>query len=363
MGMKKMERVLLTTGGTGGHIFPALAVAEALREENPQVQILFMGSEYGPEKELMAKAGIEFYGLAVRGFIGRGMKAFGASLAMLRALGQAKRKVASFQPDVAIGFGGYAAFAPLLAAKWSGVPTALHEQNAVVGVSNKVLGKLVDKVFLSMPLTTEKSFATEKTVLTGNPVRVAVAKIGQREHDFTGKRLLVVGGSLGAKALNDVVVTHIEELLAQGICVRHQVGSRDLMRIHEAYAAKGIVADFATAFVDDMAEAYDWADVVLCRSGATTVAELAAAGRGAVFVPFPHATHDHQAYNARLLADHGAAKVYAEKDMHAQNMMGEVIRLLQTPEELEKMSLAAKAQSRIYAAQDIVIELEKLAQR
>ncbi len=358
-----MQKVLLTTGGTAGHIFPALAVAEVLKAEYPAVQVLFMGSEYGPEKELVSQAGIEFYGLEVRGVIGRGVKALGAGFAMFGALREARRKVLAFQPDVAIGFGGYAAFAPLLAAKLCGVPTALHEQNAVAGVSNKMLGKLVDKVFLSMPLAQEKAFSAQKTVLTGNPVRAAVADIGSQEHVFTGKKLLVVGGSQGAKALNDIVLEHIVQLQEQGIEVLHQTGKKDFIRVREAYEKLGIATENVQAFVDDMAKAYAWADVVLCRSGASTVAELAAAGRGAVFVPFPYATHDHQTANARLLADFGAAKMYAEQHMRSENMMKEIVRLLEAPQELEQMALAAKAQSRVYAAQEIATELEKLVQR
>ncbi len=362
-----MQRVLLTTGGTGGHIFPALAVAEVLRATFPQCEILFMGSEYGPEKALVSKAGIAFEGLAVRGLMGRGMKAFAAGFAMMRAILQARRKVKEFRPDVAIGFGGYAAFAPLLAAKLCKVPTALHEQNAVVGVSNKVLGALVDKVFLSMPLASKDSgakqaFATHKSVLTGNPVRAAVAAIGEKEHDFTGKNLLVVGGSQGAKAINSLLMEYAQRLEAQGITVRHQTGSNDYARVQQAYTKFGVQQIQAQAFIDDMAEAYAWADVVLCRSGASTVAELAAAGRGAIFVPFPHATHDHQTYNARLLADFGAAKVFAEKDMQAQGIMEEVMVLLQDAQALENMAKNAKAQGRVHAAQDIVNQLQKLAQ-
>ncbi len=362
-----MQRVLLTTGGTGGHIFPALAVAEVLRSTYPQVEILFMGSEYGPEKALVSKAGIAFEGLAVRGLIGRGAKAFQASFAMMRAVLQARRKVKEFRPEVAIGFGGYAAFAPLLAAKMCKVPTALHEQNAVVGVSNKVLGKLVDKVFLSMPLAAtgqgaSQGFAPHKTVLTGNPVRAAVAAVGLEEHTFTGKNLLIVGGSQGAKALNTLMLDYAKKFEEQGVHVRHQTGSADFSRVQAAYAEQGIQCVDASAFMEDMAEAYAWADLVLCRSGASTVAELAAAGRGAVFVPFPHATHDHQTFNARILADFGAAKMYAEKNMRDQGMMEEILLLLNDAKKLQDMATKAKAQAHVNAAQDIVSQLQKLAQ-
>ncbi len=357
-----MRKVILTTGGTGGHVFPALAVAEALQKEFPHVDILFVGAEYGPEKEMVTKAGIAFQGLAVRGFMGRGVKAVSAAGQMLKAIVQARRILKEFSPDVVVGFGGYAAFAPLLAAKLCGTPSALHEQNAVVGVSNRILGKLVDKVFLSMPMLSDasQSFAKEKTVLTGNPVREDVVLAGQEKHDFSGKNVLVVGGSLGAKALNDVFIQHGKDLQEQGITVRHQTGSRDFERVHAAYVAQGLSTEGLCAFVDTMAQAYAEADLVVCRAGATTVAELAAVGRGAIFVPYPHATHDHQSYNARLLADFGAAKTYAEKDMMAQGMMDMVVKLLHDPKALQNMAQAAKGQGRPYAAQDMVQHLQSL---
>ncbi len=362
-----MRRVVLTTGGTGGHIFPALAVAQELQKTFPHVEILFIGSEYGPEKDLVTQAGIAFKGLAVRGFIGRGFRAVHAGASMVRAVFAARAIMKDFMPDVALGFGGYAAFAPLLAAKLCHIPTALHEQNAVVGVSNKILGKLVDKVFLSMPLSlldgnkdASQGFSKEKTVLTGNPVRAEVAAVANIEHDFSGKKLFVLGGSLGAKALNDVIIAHIKALQAQGIYVRHQTGSKEYERVHAAYVEQGADVQGLSAFVHNMAEAYAEADLLLCRAGASTVAELAAAGRGAVFVPYPYATHDHQSYNARLLADIGAAKCFAEKDMHAQDIMSTVIDLLHNPHQLHHMSEAAKTQGRPQAAQDIVKHLHQL---
>ncbi len=362
-----MRRVVLTTGGTGGHIFPALAVAQQLKESFPQVEILFIGSDYGPEKDLVNQVGIAFKGLAVRGFIGRGFKALEAGASMVRALFAARAIIKDFMPDVVIGFGGYAAFAPLIAAKLCHIPTALHEQNAVVGVSNKILGKLVDKVFLSMPLLTEghkgdalQGFAKEKTVLTGNPVRAELVAIGQQEHEFSGKNLLVLGGSQGARALNNLLIEHVVALQAKGIQVRHQTGSKEFESVHAAYVAQGADTQGLSAFVQDMASAYATADLVLCRAGASTVAELAVAGRGAVFVPYPHATHDHQSMNARVLSDFGGAKTFAEKDMQAQGIMDVVVDLLQNPAQLKQMAQAAKVQGRPQAAAHIVNHLQQL---
>ncbi len=330
-----MKRVILTTGGTGGHIFPALAVAEELSAMY-DTQLLFVGSNYGPEKELAKKAGLNFRGLPVRGFLGRGINAIGAGFNMVRSIVMALNIMREFKPHWVIGFGGYAAFAPIIAAQIKGINTAIHEQNAIVGLSNKVQGYRAKKIFLGMPDT--QGFDSKKTIITGNPVRAAVANIAENKHDFSGKRLLVVGGSQGAKALNDMIINNFELCNAAKIIVRHQSGERDFERVHAAYVAANQTTELLSAFIDDMAKAYDWADLVLCRSGASTVAELAAAGRGAVFIPFPYATHDHQKHNAKLLVKHGAARVFDEKDIVSQNVIGEVVQLLQNNTALEKMA-------------------------
>ena len=366
IGFYYMQRVLLTTGGTGGHIFPALAVAEALRKFYPNIEILFVGSDYGPERELVTKAGINFIGLPVRGFIGRGLKSLTASFIMFGAIKKSIKIIKDFKPDLAMGFGSYASFAPLLAAKICKIPTALHEQNAVMGMSNKLLGKLVNKVFLSMPIEFPvsikgiKLFSTEKCILIGNLVRSAISGIGENEHDFTTKKLLVLGGSQGAKSLNDFIVKNIDNLDSQGITILHQTGIKDFDRVKAAYEAKGINTQNLMPFIVDMPKVYDMADLVLCRAGASTVTELAAVGKGAIFVPFPYATHDHQNYNARLLADIGAAKVYQEKDIDSENLIQEVINLLNSPNLLEQMAKLARTKHCENVSQELVNNLNLL---
>ncbi len=345
-----MKRVIITTGGTGGHIFPALAVAEELLLSN-NTRLLFVGSNYGPEKDLASKAGLEFMGLPVRGFLGRGLHAVGAGLNMLRAIGMALGIMRKFKPHWVLGFGGYAAFAPIVAAQILGIKTAIHEQNAVAGLSNKIQGCRAKKIFLALPQT--QGFNTSKTIVTGNPVRAVVANIANNKHDFSGKRLLVVGGSQGAKALNDMIIDNLALCNKHGITVRHQSGERDYKRVHSAYIAANQPVDLLSPFIDDMAKAYDWADLVLCRSGASTVAELAVAGRGAIFIPFPYATHDHQTHNAKLLVQHNAAKAFAEKDIISQDVMGTVVSLLQDAQALENMARAATSVNMGNAAKNI----------
>ena len=356
-----MERIILTTGGTGGHIFPALAVAEEIGRRWPEARVLFIGSHYGPEGEWARKAGLDFVGLPVRGFLGRGLRSVGAGLRMTAALAKALWLVRRFRPQVVAGFGGYAAFAPMAAARCWGIPVAVHEQNAVAGVSNKVLARLADAVFLSMQGT--QGFEGRSCLLTGNPVRQAVAAVGGQEHTFDGKRLLIVGGSLGAAALNAVIVRALPRLAEAGVQLRHQTGTADVDAVRAAYAAAGMDPQWVQPFIADMAETYAWADLVLCRAGATTVAELAAAGRPAVLVPFPHATHDHQTHNARLFAESGAAMMVAQKDLAEFDLATLLLRLLGEPHTLHSKGQAALAQARPQAAATLVDALQGMIER
>lgn len=375
-----LQRVLLTTGGTGGHVFPALAVAEELQRRNPQVALMFVGSQYGPEVRMVTNAGLEFRGLPVRGFLGRGFKAVGAGLLMSQAVCKALWIVFGFKPQVTVGFGGYAAFAPMLASRLRGIPTALHEQNAVAGVSNKILARMSRRVCLSLPDT--EGFAPHKCVLTGNPVRSTVAAVGAARlrgatlrddaalaadsgHDacevvHAARKVLVMGGSLGARALNDSVVAALPVFKAAGVEIVHQTGRQDFEKVQAAYVAAGYAPQCVQAFIEDMGSAYAWADMALCRAGATTVAELAAAALPAVLVPFPHAIHDHQTYNARTLARAGAAVLVQESDMQHVDVPALILRMLQDTATLHTMSKAAHAQARVDAAVKVVDELELL---
>lgn len=349
--------MILTTGGTGGHIFPALAVAEQLRDAG--VELLFVGSAFGPEGKLAQQAGLPFEGLPVRGVLGRGLRSVGALFGMTRAVFMARDVIRTFRPDVVVGFGAYASFAPLVAARLAGIPVAVHEQNAMPGVTNRLLAKLANRVFLSMPDVTG-AFSAEKCVLTGNPVRQVIVELTHvvpRARCETKPRLLVMGGSQGARAINSVVLASLSRLLAAGVEIRHQSGPADLDRVLAGYTAHGYDVSGVTPFIDNMAEAYTWADLVLCRAGATSVAELAVAGKPSVLIPFPYATHDHQTCNAKVLAERGAALVVAEKDMAAQDMGGMLLKLLSEPDTLRGMAQAAHGCARPDAARDVAREV------
>ncbi len=346
-------RIVLTTGGTGGHIFPALAAAEEIRRQCPEAELLFVGSCFGPEARLAEQAGVPFAGLAVRGVLGRGLRALPALARMGRAVFEARKLLKAFGPHAAAGFGGYASFAPLAAARWLDVPVVLHEQNAVPGAVNRFCGRFAQRVLLSLP-DRSGAFDSARCLLTGNPVRKAVIEAGRRRPAVRSgsKRLLVMGGSQGARAINSVILASLDRLAAAGVQIRHQTGAADLDRVLAGYRAHGRAVDGVAAFIENMAEAYAEADLVLCRAGASSTAELAAAGRPSVLIPFPHATHDHQRYNALALVEAGAAIMVEEKACPSTDVAGLILGLLNNPSELDRMAAAASACAAPDAAAD-----------
>jgi UDP-N-acetylglucosamine--N-acetylmuramyl-(pentapeptide) pyrophosphoryl-undecaprenol N-acetylglucosamine transferase len=374
-----VERILLGGGGTGGHIFPALALAEELARRRPETRIVFMGGAYGPEGGQAAAAGLEFVALPVRGFMGRGARALGAAPGMLRALAKATRVVRNFAPQAAVGFGGYASFAGTLAAALLGIPTAVHEQNALPGMSNRILGRMARRVFLSMP-DLSGAFDARKTLTTGNPVRAGIAALYERAQrrieepdrvssaaapeetripgrrrgteDERPPRLLVMGGSRGARALNAAVADAAPTLLDAGVEIVHQTGAEDFERVRAAYAALGTGGARALPFIDDMSGVYAWADLAFCRAGATTAAELCVAGLPSVLAPFPHAARDHQRSNARVMEEAGAAVVLEQERFaeRPQTVVETLLPLLKDREKLRAMSAKALDAARPHAA-------------
>lgn len=353
-------RIILTTGGTGGHVFPALAVAEQLRKLAPDTDILFVGSDYGPERRLATEAGLKFRGLPVRGVLGRGFQSVPAIVGMARAVMRVRRILREFQPCVVAGFGAYASVPALVAAKTLGVPVAVHEQNAVPGISNRLLGKLARRIFLSLP-DTRHAFEPTRSELTGNPVRSSIALLHEQNFKPVERRkprLLVMGGSQGAKAINSAVLAGLNRL--GDVDIRHQTGEADFERTRAGYQGHGHTG-LVSPFITDMAAVYQWADMVLCRSGASTVAELAVAGKPAVFMPFPHATHDHQTENARAMVTANAARMVAEADVPSVDLAGLVRKILFDNQQLRAMSTAARACAKPDAARCVAQGLLALA--
>ncbi|MDL2216861.1 undecaprenyldiphospho-muramoylpentapeptide beta-N-acetylglucosaminyltransferase [Desulfovibrio sp. OttesenSCG-928-M14] len=399
------ERIIVTTGGTGGHIFPAIAVAEEIRRKNPSAMILFMGGRYGQEADLAVNAGLDFVGLPVRGVMGRGVKGLFAAFGMSRGLAKAAYVIKKTRPQAVIGFGGYAAFAGVMAAALAGVPTALHEQNAFPGMSNRLLGRMVKRIFLSMP-DTAGVFDAEKCILTGNPVRSGIQQLyeqrledakpsdGTRSYyggvdapspfaspgakplpiskDESGPdagqttrrapRLLVTGGSQGARAMNDAMLAVAGSLLEVGVQIRHQTGQADYERVRAAYRETRADTVRVEPFIMDMPKAYAWADLVFCRAGASTLAEITAAGLPALLTPFPRAAQDHQRHNARFMAGQGAARMLEQNDFQHEPaiLSAALLELLRDAKGLEAMAASSLALARPYAARDLVLGLEAL---
>ena len=301
------HKVALAGGGTGGHVTPALALADAFAADGAQV--LFIGTPQGLEATLVPKRGYPIELVPGSRLVGGGI---GTKVRGLRHLASgilAARKILQEQQiALVVGVGGYASGAALLAARTLGIPTAIHESNAVPGLTNRVLGHLVDRVYLGFEAASN-DFDRERTVVSGNPVRREIAAVaaGRKPRENRPAHVLIVGGSQGSEFLN----TRVPPLLArvaqagQSLEVRHQVGKLDPAPVTAAYAELGLPVRVET-FIDDMADAYAWADVAITRSGSGTVAELAAAGLPALLVPFPHAAGDHQAANAKAFADAGA---------------------------------------------------------
>lgn len=304
--------VLIMAGGTGGHITPGLAVAEALAERG--VAVSWLGAAGGMETRKVPDAGVPLDVVHIRGLRGKGVAGWLAlPFRLARAVAEAGRVIKRRRPDCAVSFGGYVAGPGGLAARLRGIPLVVHEQNRIPGLTNKALARLARTVFQAF----DGAFAG--AVTCGNPVRADVAALPAPEARWAGRegpaRLLITGGSQGARALNESVPRALALLPeAQRPEVRHQAGEGAEDATRSAYETAGVSAT-VMPFIEDMADAYGWADLVVCRAGALTVSELAAAGLGAVLVPFPHAVDDHQTANARVLVDAGAAHMLPERDL------------------------------------------------
>ena len=335
--------ILILAGGTGGHVYPALAVACALRAECRDV--VWLGTRRGLESRVVPQAGIPIEWVAVSGLRGKGaMTLLLAPFRLLLALWQSLVVMLRHRPAAVLGMGGFVSGPGGLAAWLTRRPLVIHEQNAVAGMTNRLLARLARVVLQAFPGSFNSSLSAETV---GNPVREDIAAIEAPETRLAGRhgpiRLLVLGGSQGALALNRVVPAALRLLpVEMRPLVRHQSGERTLADARRAYADHGIDVDLIP-FIEDMAEAYAWADLVICRAGALTVAELSAAGLPAIFVPFPAAVDDHQTANARPLADAGAAMVIQQSDLCDESLAGLLRSWLASRSEL--LAKAIKARS------------------
>jgi len=353
--------IAVMAGGTGGHVFPALAVVERLREHGADV--FWIGTRAGMEARLVPGHGITMEWIGISGVRGKGLGTLAAApWRLLRAISQAGTILRRRGPALVLGMGGFVAGPGGIAAWLQGRPLVIQEQNSVPGITNQWLARIATRTFEAFPGTFPPGRAA---ITSGNPVRPEIAALtppGERLAGRSGQaRLLVVGGSLGAKALNEAVPVALAQLPKEHRpLVRHQAGERTLDVARDAYAEQGVEAE-VTAFIDDMAAAYGWADLVVCRAGALTIAELAAAGLPALLIPYPHAVDDHQVGNARYLVDAGAARMILQRDLTPAGLAAELAPLLADPERRLTMADAARGQARVDAAEHIATACLELA--
>jgi UDP-N-acetylglucosamine--N-acetylmuramyl-(pentapeptide) pyrophosphoryl-undecaprenol N-acetylglucosamine transferase len=362
--------ILIMAGGTGGHIFPALAVADYLKQKGWRV--VWLGTRSGMEARVVPNRGYPMEFIEFSGVRGKGLlRMLMLPLQLLRAFWQSLRILRTLRPDVVLGVGGYVTFPAGLMASLLNRPLVIHEQNSVAGLSNRALSTVADRVLTGFPRAFEEIISnplarflkpSAMVEWTGNPVRLEISALPNPEHRFRDRRsrlnLLVVGGSLGAQILNQIVPNALALIeSAQRPETIHQAGEQHISELRRAYDNAGVSADLKP-FIDDMAAAYGACDLIICRAGALTVAEICAAGVASILVPFPHAVDDHQTTNARFLSDVGAAILMSQRDLTAQHL-SDAIKAM-TRDQLQRMASKARALAKPEATKqvsDVCMEL------
>lgn len=359
MSKSASKTLMIMAGGTGGHVYPAMAVADAL--QNIGWRIVWLCTQGGMENKLIAgkpydKAMINMQGVRGKGLLGWLLLPVKLAIACTQSI----RALNQYQPDVVLGMGGFAAFPGGLMTRLQGRPLVIHEQNSIAGLTNKVLAKVATRVLAAFPA----AFGA-KALLVGNPVRADISSIALPTERFANRagalRLLIVGGSLGAQALNEVIPQALAKLpLAQRPQVIHQSGEKHIGALKHNYEQAGVTAD-TRAYIEEMAEMYTWADFVICRAGALTVAEVSTAGLGSVMVPFPFAVDDHQTTNAKYLADAGATILVQQKELDVEKL-AKILNELNR-EKCLAMAIKARALGKPDATNDVAKICEQIAEQ
>jgi UDP-N-acetylglucosamine--N-acetylmuramyl-(pentapeptide) pyrophosphoryl-undecaprenol N-acetylglucosamine transferase len=347
-------RFVIAGGGTGGHLFPGMAIAEAFVERELGNEVLFIGTERGIEAKVLAGGKFPLRTIQAKPLKGRSLLGkMKAIWSIPEAITEAYSILKDFQPQLVLGVGGYASGPVLMAASLLGMKRAIHEQNVIPGMTNRILKWFSERIFVSFE-ETKRYFPDEKTIVTGNPIRKEIFKrFEKRKGDrFT---LLIFGGSAGAHRINEAVMEALELLREIKSFLRffHQTGSEDLDWVSNVYREKGFEA-LVRPFFEDMATYYQRSDLVVCRSGASTVAELAVCGKAAIFIPYPYAAHNHQLINARKLVDLGAAQMIRDEELNGPLLAQTILRLYDHPEERTRMEETIRQVGRPRAAEEIV---------
>src|ERR1700704_6014032 len=353
-------KLLIAGGGTGGHVFPAIAIAREWLSRESEREVVLVGTQRGIEMKLVPQAGLPLETLRIAGLKGKGGMTLVKNLAMLGSgLTDALAVLRKHKPVAAFGVGGYAA-GPMMLATWlRGVPNMIFEPNAEPGFTNRVLARISKRIATGYDVSARAW--GEKAVVTGCPVRTEFFSIAPRKPQKPF-RLLITGGSQGALVINRTIVDAMDRLAVRKseLAIVHQTGERDYNAVRTAYARREFPAE-VVPFLTNMAERFAWADVIVCRAGAITAAEIAASGRAAIFIPFGAATDSHQLRNAQAMVAAGAGRVIPEPELTAERLCSEIFTLLDQPREMARMSIAARSLASPNAARDIVNLIEEVA--
>ena len=359
-------RIIIAGGGTGGHLFPGIAIAEAFMKQDPSNSVLFVSSGNPFELSVLSKTDFRFEKIASEGIKDRIlMNKIKSVIKIPRGMFQAMLILKKFKPDLVVGVGSYSSGPPVLCAWLLGINIVLHEQNILPGITNRILSYFADRIYVSFKKT-QMAFKRKKVYLSGNPVRKEIIRVSQKqlntytydnEYAFIQNNLftiLIIGGSQGARRINTVIIDTLTHLKAKdSFFFVHQTGAVDEEKVKRAYLSHGLACN-VKPFFSDMGLQYKLADLVICRAGATTISEITAIGKGAILIPYPFAADNHQVLNALTLADIGAAEMIVEKDLNAKLLASRIDFYASSPDALDLMATRSKTLGRPNAAEDIV---------
>jgi UDP-N-acetylglucosamine--N-acetylmuramyl-(pentapeptide) pyrophosphoryl-undecaprenol N-acetylglucosamine transferase len=368
----KALRIVIAGGGTGGHLFPGIAIAQEFRKRNSKNRVLFAGAGKPFEISVLSKTGFEHTSITAEGIKGRGVINQIVSISVIpKGIMQSIRFLKRFRPDIVVGVGGYAAGPVAMGAWIMGIKIVLHEQNILPGITNRLLSFFADRMYVSFK-DTRATVHSKKILITGNPVRREILECAFEERDNNGPeseaasgqgrpfRVLIIGGSQGAHSINLAVMEALGRVKDKdAFFFTHQTGLQDEEMVKKAYGDHD-VSSLVKPFFNDMAQQYNTADLVICRAGATTVAEVTSLGKGVIFIPFPHAADNHQVLNARTLADTGAAEMILDKDLSGEILAERIEHYASHPEALNRMASRAGKLGKPDAARVIVDDCYRL---